>query len=533
MIRKFVKTLSLEKVRFLCLLFIFFVIVVFAWQADDAYHAHRMSWNLLNGNGFTYNPGERVNATTSPLWTLMTTGIYAILGNVYWASMLLCFACSIFAIYIMLKLFCKSIGSTIIATWLLLFCTSFVSYTTSGLENPLLFLLSAVIVILFIKTETFDAKKLLLLSFASSLLITARMDNALIVLPLLVYAFLIKSTNKPLAILCGFIGMLPFIGWILFSLVYYGFPFPNTYYAKLSTGFPLTDYFQRGVKYFFVSGLFDPVVLIIPLVYTVFSCLRKDMKHIIISSGVVLYLAYVFYIGGCFMMGRHFTVPFFLSLFCLFDLLAKDEVELNIVSCFKLHVIKPLAIVLIASMFYQCINFHGVLNGSSGVMCERRFYYPYTSIPYVYGMAIRANASPHETMLRVFGYEHLAEIIMSGYKGDILPFAPGLIAYSAKNLYITDDIALGDPMLARLPAPSQIWRIGHIHRDIPEGYRDSVRSGQNKIVDPSLHRYYDVLRLIIQSKDLFAPERMDALINMNLGKYDYLIQEYAASRKWF
>ena len=68
-----------KKIHWICLAFLFFVIVLLAWQADDAYHAHRMSWNLVNGNGFTYNPGERVSATTAPLWTLLTTGGYTII----------------------------------------------------------------------------------------------------------------------------------------------------------------------------------------------------------------------------------------------------------------------------------------------------------------------------------------------------------------------------------------------------------------------------------------------------------------------
>jgi len=30
------------------------------------------------------------------------------------------------------------------------------------------------------------------------------------------------------------IGFLPLIAWEIFALTYYGFPFPNTYYAKVA-----------------------------------------------------------------------------------------------------------------------------------------------------------------------------------------------------------------------------------------------------------------------------------------------------------
>ena len=35
--------------------------------------------------------------------------------------------------------------------------------------------------------------------------------------------------------------MLPLLAWELFSLLFYGFPFPNTYYAKLNTGIPKAE----------------------------------------------------------------------------------------------------------------------------------------------------------------------------------------------------------------------------------------------------------------------------------------------------
>jgi hypothetical protein len=45
---------------------------------DDAYITYRYSQNISTGNGFTYNPGENVLGTTTPLYTL----ILAVLGSV-------------------------------------------------------------------------------------------------------------------------------------------------------------------------------------------------------------------------------------------------------------------------------------------------------------------------------------------------------------------------------------------------------------------------------------------------------------------
>jgi hypothetical protein len=38
---------------------------------DDAFITFRYATNLVNGLGFTYNPGERVQGTTSPLWAML------------------------------------------------------------------------------------------------------------------------------------------------------------------------------------------------------------------------------------------------------------------------------------------------------------------------------------------------------------------------------------------------------------------------------------------------------------------------------
>ncbi|MBQ7577185.1 MAG: hypothetical protein IJT21_02840 [Synergistaceae bacterium] len=40
-----------------------------------------------------------------------------------------------------------------------------------------------------------------------------------------------------------------------------------------------------------------------------------------------------------------------------------------------------------------------------------------------------------------------------------------------------------------------------------------------------MHKYYDVIRLITRG-DLFSRERIQAIIDINLGRYDYLVAQY-------
>jgi arabinofuranosyltransferase len=105
----------------------------------------------------------------------------------------------------------------------------------------------------------------------------------------------------------------------------------------------------------------------------------------------------------------------------------------------------------------------------------------------------------------------------------------GYLGYFAgPGQHIVDRHALADPLLARLPIQNQkYWRIGHYLRKVPEGYRETLETGSNHLADPDLAEYYAKLKLITSGK-IFDPERLQTILNMNLGKYDRLIKNYAS-----
>ena len=88
---------------------------------------------------------------------------------------------------------------------------------------------------------------------------------------------------------------------------------PNTAFVKLGTNIPKHDYIVRGCQYVFNTIICDPIVLFIPFVCVIFLIFTKKFKNIHLALGVVLYGLYIIYIGGDFMMGRHFTVMFLMS----------------------------------------------------------------------------------------------------------------------------------------------------------------------------------------------------------------------------
>ena len=70
---------ELNRYKFFALLIFCAVITLLAWQSDDSYHAYIMAKNLVDGNGFVYNIGQRATATTCPLFTLVVAAGYFVI----------------------------------------------------------------------------------------------------------------------------------------------------------------------------------------------------------------------------------------------------------------------------------------------------------------------------------------------------------------------------------------------------------------------------------------------------------------------
>jgi arabinofuranosyltransferase len=68
------------------------------------------------------------------------------------------------------------------------------------------------------------------------------------------------------------------------------------------------------------------------------------------------------------------------------------------------------------------------------------------------------------------------------------------------------------------------WRIGHFRREVPPGYADTLRTGQNLIADPNLADYYEPLRLATRGP-LWSWERLAAVWRLNTGQYDHMLPE--------
>jgi arabinofuranosyltransferase len=488
-----------------------------------------MAKNLVNGNGFVYNVGERATASSCPLFTLVIACGYFIFRNMFLCSLLICIIFSTGAYLIVVNNFCHTRRHLFIAFFTLIGSLCFISYTTSGLENCMLFLLSALFLKEYFAYERYTAATMFKLAILISLIAMTRMDAVLMFIPMILYVYLARRDKVSFikAVGLGILGLLPFIGWEVFSVIYYGFPFPNTAYVKLGTQIPEREYLVRGIQYLLTSLSFDPILILVPLI-AVFLVLRlRKSNYISCILGVILYMIYVCYIGGDFMVGRHFTVLFLISLICLLKFM-EDEDEPGIIRkrFEKVYIILATGAIIFSYSARPVTNQYLFGYGASPIADERGGYFEYTSL---YNNSIAYLKTGNMVIRNAWNESGIQELRDAGCSSGLLIMVPGISIYYNSDIYLNDLYALGDPFLSKLPAVREDnWRIGHMWREAPVGYDDTVITGYNSIKNESLREYYEVIKLITRGP-IWDKDRLKAVMDINLGKYDHLIDEYRST----
>jgi hypothetical protein len=79
----------------------------------------------------------------------------------------------------------------------------------------------------------------------------------------------------------------------------------------------------------------------------------------------------------------------------------------------------------------------------------------------------------------------------------------------------------------RTPAAPQ-WRIGHLHRRMPEGYFESAVTQENRILHPGLRAYYENLAVALRAP-LGDAARWRALWALWTGEFDAGLRAYVAT----
>jgi len=504
------------------------VITANAWISDDAGLTLRSIDNLHRGFGPTFNISERVQAYTHPLWMWSLALVTAFSNEYFFSTIAVSLICSIAMLGILAwRIDATDTGLAMAAVGLLL-SKSFIDYSTSGLENPLAHLLLVSFAAVYLRH--LNTPHYRTLSLLAAAIVLNRQDHLLLIAPAIV-SLLVRPTEQSgsrrirwqlidrQSLVRLLIGVVPVALWFGFSLLYYGFVFPNTAYAKLSTDLARGELMQQGLLYLFETFKNDPLLFVMLLLGSWLSLHRGHLYHRGLALGVVLYGLYIISIGGDFMVGRFLTAPLIVASVLVATLTPNHVASYaTAVPLLLIGLINPVNPLL--SNFARAGQVDPTFSDSNGVTDERLYYAEDSGLLQL-NRSFFAKTYPIENnFTTLVPFAQSARTITAPTVGALgLAVGPGV--------HVIDELALGDPLLARLPAVyNPAWRIGHFYRTIPAGYVESIEHGQNRISDPQLAQYYDALRLIV-SGPLFDGERLRTIVAFNLGQYDHLVDTFA------
>lgn len=486
------------------------VVIAQGWVSDDAFITFRVIDNFVHGHGLRWNVDERVEVYTHPLWMGLLVPFHALWGNLFFTSIAVSVVCTCVALLLAVRAFPASLVATLGVLLLpLALSRAFTQFATSGLENALSYLLFG----LFAWHAVRPGRSIswLAVGLGAGLALLNRLDTLFLFAPPLLWLVVQRRGSVHWGALAS--GFLPLAGWQAFRMLYYGFPFPNTKYAKLDAGIPTAAYVEQGFRYVGDLALRDPVslaVIVLGPAAALWLWARRrptrddDGMLAALGVGVLCYAAYVVRVGGDFMSGRFFALPVFAAAWVLHGVASRVGAKANAGAVL-------VAALLVALKLGEPALLEVRQAGRWGGITDERAFYAATNTLFDRSGRLRTHVGGHAWV------DHGLRL-RTGAEPSVLEHgAVGMLGFTAgPEARIVDPTGLTDPLLARLPVERRRrWRIGHLDRAVPAGYLYARETGSLEHMDPDLAAYYARLRRII-SGPVFDWERLRTVISFNL-----------------
>ena len=481
-----------------------------AWICDDAFITFRSVEQLMDGNGPRWNPHDRVQVFTHPLWFAAVASVRAVVGDPALAAEVLSWVLAMATFWLLAREVRNTADRVLLLLALVLTSRAFVDFSSSGLEDPLSHLLLAWMALRVFQTEDLAAiERLRRVAWPAGLLLLCRHDNLWLVAPLCLWlawrAWRIDGNELRSTLRSALPAVLPLVAWTTFSIVYYGFPFPNTAYAKLNTGIAGFELWERGISYLTHTASWDPMTVVVICVGAILWFRRGGVGQVV-AFGVGLHVLYVVRVGGDFMAGRFLTEPFVVCLVGIVLLAPRPSWRPALAGLAAFVVLWPLSPFRIDDAYasYHPDDHHGIADERSFYSGRRSYLGFERRWPIALWQSQRGQSQRGQSQRG------------QSQGGPSEHFEVGFSAYSSgTDKVVIDRFALADPLLARLPAEDGWTRVGHFKRSVPAGYAESLRTGANRIENPFVHRLYDDLRLVTQGP-LFSLDRWAAIWRLNM-----------------
>ena len=355
--RLFTVYCSLTTLAFLAhTLFYFFALGTDA--VDDAYISFRYAQNAIRGYGLFFNPGERVEGFTNFLWTTLLIPLEGAHVDVGRASMVLGVLFGLATLWLVVR-FAKTVGAPrgagLLAAFLLAVDGSFALWSVAGLETAMFAFLVFAGAALYVREQrderqvTRDGER----NSSSHVTWHSSLFFALAAMTrpegLLVFAITVAHqaawrvlaerrlfTQRDIERIVGFVAL--FVPYWLGRWWYYKSFFPNSFYAKVSVSGPAAQ-IERGWTHLnqFIDVHAGWIIALPPVMAVAASLRNKANKGNAGTRGktlfpsfpssfwttylaaiVVVYSAYIVYVGGDWSVGRFF-VPLLAPFYLLFS----------------------------------------------------------------------------------------------------------------------------------------------------------------------------------------------------------------------
>ena len=476
-----------------------------AWMSDEAFLTVRTIDNWISGAGLSWNPGVRVQVHSHPLWLFSLAGPYFLFREPYFTTLALSLIFGIAAVALIAFRVAHTLGSAVFVLVVFSVSDSIVSYTTSGLENPLTHLL---LVMGYLVTtsarwgpwQAWSAGMLL-----GGLVLTAPLAVPL-VLPLVLWSWVgVRRTGWWIP---AGLGLLPAAAWFVFALAYYGSFLSTPTVAWLNDAVPLVEAIRQGLAYLAHSVGTDPWSAALVALAIVIGVFRADRIGALMLAGLALGLVAVIATGGDQLGGRA------LSPIVLWSgmLLARAPTRVHWPLVYATGVAVAGAVALGApprtwaygQVFPRVQGY--VAMGPAGVVDGRRFFH----------MATGLTNWSRSTGWRTSRWADEAQSILRSNPSQVFAAGPpGILGYLAgPRVYVWDPYGNLDPVVARLPG-SPRWRPRATPRAVPDGYRRMVESGQ-QFEGSAVQRQFVANVRLAAAADPMASGRWRAILDLGL-----------------
>lgn len=204
------------------------------FQVDDAWITYRYAENLAAGEGFVYNPGERVYGTTTPLLTLLLAGAAAAGVPLPAASLALALAATAATLLALYALVAPRLGRpwAVLLLGLVAVAPGHVVWSVSGMETALAVAFQAAAVLAYAR------RRWTLLGLAGAGALLTRIDAVVLLGALAATEVVVSAVGRarrepargPLR--AAAVLALAAAPWLVFAALYFGDVVPNSVWAK-------------------------------------------------------------------------------------------------------------------------------------------------------------------------------------------------------------------------------------------------------------------------------------------------------------